>query len=671
MKSLLSLLAVLIQITVLAQTRDTRAKLDIMGRTGEANISPDGKIWLVSAMGETYYSNGIDSDWHYVMKSEKTKYPAIASLDAAQMERVTFFDKDRAIITGYISSNPKDFTKDGYYRTTDGGKTWTLLSYGGNSWIYDACADARGNMWMGGSSGDIFYSHDFGEHWEKLKSPFGNNRMHRIYMVDDKRGIGGALSNNIYSTENNWATNQQIPSPLDQKKYTGGSSFSDDRIEQIVLFGHYIAVNQNGHIFYTDEKNIQWQKFPVDVQTFTSDGSKLYAVTSDLRVLEFSDPLTYKPFTDIHLKKLPTSITLVNGALYFSKNASAICRISPTEYKEHGLYTTDQPISDMDLIAKGQTLTWGSDGEDLYLSDNNGEAWYREASSDFPIHTIRPLGDTGVILWDGAKNHLYSLRTHAVTDYTDPNPIKDFMSTPVRRMLVESGSQGCFHHFENYVSWEDLFNSTLTVRACSTDRNSDYTTDQGRDVPQYKNPLYHKDIKAQDIALLLAAIDSAPYAVPAIADFHITEKDKNEYKAGIDEWMKGAYYGEKKTQKEERKAFYTKVPDMVDTLSGSVVTDILDEKERMTSTTSMWFTIKLTNESGDSLIFYKRYYTQAAWHLPWVVAYHGYYFMSHDIRFSRFIDGCLPDDFYGKSAFRNSALLAEIASYLYDKKQKK
>jgi len=65
MKPTFCLLTLLFATPFWGQTKDRRAELDIQGRVNEISVSPDEKIWLVTAIGNTYYTDNIDSNWHY------------------------------------------------------------------------------------------------------------------------------------------------------------------------------------------------------------------------------------------------------------------------------------------------------------------------------------------------------------------------------------------------------------------------------------------------------------------------------------------------------------------------------------------------------------------------------------------------------------------------------
>jgi hypothetical protein len=155
-------LAILLTTTVLGQNRDTRAELEITGRINEISVAPNEKIWFTTAIGNTYFTNSIDSNWHYGYGKPLLKAEDDYGFDHPYFDRVSFFNNDTAIITGYISHSEKGLEKNGYYRTTDAGESWELLNYGGNSWIYTVFVDETGNVWMGELPKQLYYSNDFG-----------------------------------------------------------------------------------------------------------------------------------------------------------------------------------------------------------------------------------------------------------------------------------------------------------------------------------------------------------------------------------------------------------------------------------------------------------------------------------------------------------------------------
>lgn len=86
------------------------------------------------------------------------------------------------------SSREFSSSKNGYYRTTDGGRTWDIRSFDGDGWIYEACVDGNGNAWLGTAGKTIHYSSDYGEHFKALKIPLKKSPTTTGGKVDKMRG---------------------------------------------------------------------------------------------------------------------------------------------------------------------------------------------------------------------------------------------------------------------------------------------------------------------------------------------------------------------------------------------------------------------------------------------------------------------------------------------------
>src|ERR1700744_1732943 len=93
------------------------------------SISADGKIWMVSNQGKIYYASDIDSNWHY---GKPVIHANGDDMRSSIFKKISFFNKDTAILTGNISLNIEKFNLNGVYLTNDGGNTWNLLDFGGN-----------------------------------------------------------------------------------------------------------------------------------------------------------------------------------------------------------------------------------------------------------------------------------------------------------------------------------------------------------------------------------------------------------------------------------------------------------------------------------------------------------------------------------------------------------
>lgn len=661
MRHYTTILTILLATTAFGQTKDTRAELDIEGRVNEISVSPNEKIWLVTAIGNTYFTNNIDSNWHYGQPIfEKTDD---YSFNGPNLERISFFNNDTAILTGYISLNKKESRKNGYYLTKDAGKTWKLLDYGGDSWVYTIHTDKNGNAWMGGLQKELYYSNNFGQSWTTFKLPYkSSDRTYGINMSNSKSGIASSDHNEIITTEDNWKTVSNIKTPLDQKKYQPDESrgYVDDRISKILKWNNHIVVNQNGHIFYSDANNIEWKSFPIEIIDFEIDidSKKLFAVTDNLKIISFTTPTEFKPLTDNRLSGFPIDIKVVNHSLYIVSNGYEVYKVNENGITHAVPYTIDKKISEPSIIKQFSKLTWGISGNQIYLAEGSQQDWYRENALEFGVADFMLLSDSIAILWDGAKNnYLYSLSNHIPQIYFPANPIKNFLAFSIKSFSINSGSQGCFHSIKNEVKYERTNDSTFTTSSVSVNHYQD------------KEPSsFNNIISSQTLVSVLDSINSNPSAIPSLQEFQISKKDKKNYLDLVDKQLKSNETDYLSRKKKINKEFYYSVPAMLDTLNSSIIAAILNQREGWTSTTRNWFTIQIINQNSDTLNISRNYYVNTLpWNLPWKYEYKGLNFNCYNIEFSKFINSCLPDNFMDKEVFDNRILIMRIADHLYNK----
>jgi len=664
MKHSISILTLLFATTVFGQTKDRRAELDIQGRVNEISVSPDEKIWLVTAMGNTYYTDNIDSNWHYgkpLFEKSEDDY----SVNNPHLERISFFNKDTAIMTGYISISKKEYRKNGYYLTTDAGKNWKLLDYGGNSWIYTIYTDKEGNAWMGGVSKELYYSNDFGKSWTTIKLPYKScDRTYGIFMSNSKTGVASSDDNEIITTNNNWKTVYHLETPLDQKKYQTDESqgYVDKRISKIIIWSNYLVVNQNGHIFYSNKDKIEWMSFPIRVVDFEidNDSKQLFAVTDSLRIVSFSTPSDFQTFTSERLTNYPIDVKVSNSSLFIVSNSYDVYKVNKYGLRKSIPYTTDKKISEPRIVKEGTNLTWGVNGNQIYLFENKNPDWYRENSLDFGVSDFMLLSDSVAILWDGIRNnYIYSLKDHLAKIYFPESPLKNFLASPVKAFTINSGSQGCFHSVSNTVSYEEANDSTFATSKVSVNHYQD------KEPSKFKNK-----VSRSPLSNSLMNINLNPSEIPSLKDFQINDQDKKNYLSMVDKRLKGKDDDYLDRKKKVNKEFYYSVPSMLDTLDNAIISTILNQREGMWSTTSNWFTIQILNQNNDTINISRNYYvTTLPWNLPWQFEFNGLNFNCYSIDFSRFINSCIPDNFMDKGIFDNSVLIMEIADYLWNKKE--
>ena len=618
------------------------------------SVSSNDDLKFVTSQGKTYITTNSDSIWH----SNKSLVANTADYDDRQLDQASFFNKDTAIITGYISGGDSRI-KNGLYLTIDGGQSWKLIDYGGNDWIYDAFVDKQGHAWIGGSSGRIYYSKDFGQHWKILNSPFVDPelRMKSIYMMNSKVGIAGALFNAIYVTTDNWTTYKKIRTPFTQNKYNTNLGDSYQDINKVCLWKNYLVVNQYGYIYYSNKDKIFWKKFPVKIINFEQDpvSKRLYALTDDFRIISFTTPTDYAYLSK---EKLTSGIIkLANRSVYILNN-SEIFKVNSKGVVHNYLLTNDRKINEVYHVTHYNKLTWGVNGIHLYLSENEGKDWIRENILPIDPVDIHLLNDSAAILRDrNNDSYTYSLKNHALTTYRFNAPISDFLSSPIYSMFIRSGSDNCSQEEESFIEYKNenrglLFSNKVSIYHNSKDTSSVFINKANGNV----------------LNGILTSINMDPYTKPTLSDFHITKTDEKNYLKLVTKRLKTNTVDILGNKKKLNKEFYYSVPNKLHTLKRSVLSKVLDHQESIWSNCSNLFKIEIINETHDTLHISRRYYKNTlAWNLPWVVEFKGKVFNSNSITLSKWIGTCIPNGFKDKDVFDNKNLIMNIADYLYNK----
>jgi len=307
-------------------------KLVLVGKDHKLDISPDGSIWIVIPSGIVFSTASVEKQWHAysILQNEDSKKWLLSTY-----KRISHFNDQTAIISGSIYANGKNVVK----RTDDSGKTWHDITYGGDAWIYDVFCGGIGEAWMGGSSGEIYFTADDGAHWQKMNSPFDSHtRLHAIFMIDKYSGIAGALHNSLYMTSDNWQTFTRIPTPFDQK-LTDGSQFNylDGRINQVVWWNDYYLVDQDGFICFTKRDRINWKIFSLKLLSFAVDPttSRCFAVTEGLKVVELfssGEDIQVAQLGTFALKSKPITRRARDSFFYVLDEDVYIYRINEKEF---------------------------------------------------------------------------------------------------------------------------------------------------------------------------------------------------------------------------------------------------------------------------------------------------------------------------------------------------
>ncbi len=293
-------------------------------------VSRDGSIWLVVPIGTVFYTEGVEKAWKsFPLEKEDRVFPRNV------YTAIHWFDGQKAVAWGSLFDDGRCIVKV----TEDRGKNWNPKPLGSLVTIYDVFSNAKGEGWMGGSTGEIFYSPDGGRHWEKRNSPFDpQTRMNSIFMTDSRSGIAGALADALCITRDNWRTFEKITTPLRQRNADFPKmAYSDNRFLRVAQWGKFYIVNQRGRVYYSLRDRVDWEPFSEDLCSFAIDpvSSRCLAVTSGRKVVELisqGDDIRIRELASSLLQALPVDIRALGSSLYVLDEESCIYKINEKEF---------------------------------------------------------------------------------------------------------------------------------------------------------------------------------------------------------------------------------------------------------------------------------------------------------------------------------------------------
>ena len=116
-----------------------------------------------------------------------------------------------------------------------------------------------------------------------------------------------------------------------------------------------------------------------------NDSKTLFAITDSLKIISLTSPTEFPQLTDKRLSSYPIDIKVVNHSLFVVSGGYDVYKANKNGLTKAIPYTTDKKIEEPRIVKQGMKLTWGANGNQIYLADNNQREWYRENALDFGI----------------------------------------------------------------------------------------------------------------------------------------------------------------------------------------------------------------------------------------------------------------------------------------------
>jgi hypothetical protein len=641
-------------LVISAQEMDRRARINPYGNIQEISVSPDEKIWLLSLMGETYCTEHIDSVWHKGSLTEKISHNK--PLDHFTFDRVSFFNKDIAIITGQIKTDREKFETNAIYRTTNGGKTWKLIKIGSYRFMEDSFLDTLGHGWLTTFDNFIFYTDNYGKKWKKIKISFKSTfRISSLFMIDPKKGFISSYDNELIYTENNWKTFQKIDTPLDQNKFKIKNIYDYKDLNKVIFWNSLLIIQQNGSVYYTSLDTICWKKFPVPIAVYCLDieNQELYILTKDRKVLVFKSLDQFDVISKNQITSSIRDMKVANHSLFLFSNNMDIYKINKNRSIKTSCFTTDYKITDPDYIELGDNIMWGFTDNHLYITDKNGD-WVREKVLDFPINNINLLNDSIALLWDGDQNnYIYDLHNHSIRLIEPQKPLNEFLNYPIHQMIITSASSGAAHFINDRIIYSIDQDSILHTTFWNRRRYEDDTTIQ-----------FMNAIPLNQLGTILKEINEDPSRLPDMSEFTFTDQDIINYLDYINNRRIQLKYYMKENGFQIDSLYFAHPENFLQSLTNEDISKIFKQKENITSTTKNWFNLSFINTNNDTLKIYRFYYKNSlSFHFPLVIQYQGLYINCYNLPLAMVIKEALPEHFYSKNIFNNEMFILEIGNF--------
>jgi hypothetical protein len=364
--------------------------------------------------GPSYHADAFDALWSRGPLDCRT---LIGFSRSGQCDRVTFFTDRVAIATGYVGAR-----NDEYFWTGDAGRTWERRKFPGHEWIYDVFATARGEAWMGGSQGSVYYSRDEGRTWTLLSQPYDSgSRMHRIFMTAAGHGIAGALGNELKVTRDGGRTWTAIATPLDQRPTSGAKpaeqSFEKD-IQNVALFNGQWLVQQNDAVFASpDVTPVRWRRLGTLVAFETDrDASAAFGVERDGRFVRIDASLALAPIPGARLKGDLEDLHVEGGVLYALDDSLGLYRADAQGARFAVPQSDGDAAASLTMVRRAGDRLWGVTPHGLYASTDGGTTWGLEQVSTAALVGLEARSADEIFVWDArGEASIFDARTHRLT----------------------------------------------------------------------------------------------------------------------------------------------------------------------------------------------------------------------------------------------------------------
>ncbi|WP_281316508.1 hypothetical protein [Polyangium sp. y55x31] len=416
------------------RSQASRVELHVTGRVREISVSPSGAAWLTDSDGPSYHADAFDALWS---RSPLDCSTLVGFSRSGQCDRVTFFTDRVAIATGYVGQR-----NDEYFWTGDAGRTWERRKLPAGEWIYDVFATARGEAWLGGSRGNVYYSRDAGRTFTLLSQPYDDrSRMHRIFMTASGNGLAGALGNELKVTRDGGRTWTAIETPLDQRATSGAKPAAESPAKNIqnVAFVHgQWLVQQNDAVFASpDVTPVRWRRVGTLVAFEADrDGSAAFGVERDGRFVRIDASLALASISGARLEGELEDLHVEAGVLYALDASLGLYRADAQGARFVVPQSDGDAAASLTMVRRAGDKLWGVAPHGLYASANGGATWGVEQESTTALVGLEARSTDELFVWDARGDaSIFDARSHRLT------AVGSLARVPVGSLVVVDAGQ--------------------------------------------------------------------------------------------------------------------------------------------------------------------------------------------------------------------------------------
>ena len=203
-------------------------------------------------------------------------------------------------------------------------------------------------------------------------------------------------------------------------------------------------------------------------------------------------------------------IKLVGNAIYLIQDDSKVVKFLDGKKNYLNPYSCYEAIPNPYLQIKTGNSIWSVEDNHIYISEDNGLSWYREAIlEDFNILEFNLLNDSTIVLWTDHSSYLeYSLKTHQFSHSEFKYRLDSFLIHPIKKLNLS------FYNRHSVSKLDCIYKDSITLNC------------QCLLIKEKNTVSTSQEINLESLYFQLKKINNN---VPIVSEFPFTLKDIKKY----------------------------------------------------------------------------------------------------------------------------------------------